>query len=153
MKYRIDYQLTHDIDWFAVVCGIPIHVASNGNILPNEVDSKINRQIQKRLAEIHLDTCDVSVGQEVTNVLGKSGDLDFYLETFVEYASMGFVSIDSHKVLNERGSIDFRPVIVAYPSNRNKLIVPEAIGIHLPILQNEQYKSQFQSQLNLSNLW
>ena len=32
--YRLDYQYTHDIDWFCCVNGCPVHIASNGGHLP-----------------------------------------------------------------------------------------------------------------------
>lgn len=33
--YRLDYQFTHDIDWFCKVNGNPVHLASNGGTLPH----------------------------------------------------------------------------------------------------------------------
>ena len=32
--YHHHYLLSHDINWFALVDGIPVHVASNGGLLP-----------------------------------------------------------------------------------------------------------------------
>lgn len=32
--YRLDYQYTHDIDWFCKINSIPVHLASNGGNLP-----------------------------------------------------------------------------------------------------------------------
>lgn len=32
--YRLNYQYTHDIDWFCRVNEVPVHLASNGGILP-----------------------------------------------------------------------------------------------------------------------
>ena len=32
--YRLNYQYTHDIDWFCRVNELPVHFASNGGILP-----------------------------------------------------------------------------------------------------------------------
>lgn len=32
--YRLDYQFNHDIDWFCLINGAPVHFASNGGILP-----------------------------------------------------------------------------------------------------------------------
>ncbi len=34
--YQHHYLLSHDIDWFALVDGIPVHVASNGGLLPHD---------------------------------------------------------------------------------------------------------------------
>lgn len=33
--YNIQYQYTHDIDWFFLIGNIPIHCASNGGRVPN----------------------------------------------------------------------------------------------------------------------
>lgn len=33
--YRLDYQYTHDIDWFCKINAIPVHLASNGGSLPH----------------------------------------------------------------------------------------------------------------------
>lgn len=33
--YRLDYQYTHDIDWFCKINDIPVHLASNGGNLPH----------------------------------------------------------------------------------------------------------------------
>jgi len=32
--YRLAYQYTHDIDWFCRIKEMPVHLASNGGILP-----------------------------------------------------------------------------------------------------------------------
>lgn len=35
IMYNIQYQYTHDIDWFFMIGDLPIHCASNGGRLPN----------------------------------------------------------------------------------------------------------------------
>ena len=32
--YRLNYQYNHDIDWFCRINGLPVHLASNGGVLP-----------------------------------------------------------------------------------------------------------------------
>lgn len=37
--YSIDYQVTHDIDYFFVLNDFPTHIASNGGVMPNKLGS------------------------------------------------------------------------------------------------------------------
>ena len=37
MKYDINYMITHDIDWFCVINGLYVHVASAGGMLPENM--------------------------------------------------------------------------------------------------------------------
>lgn len=53
MRYRNSYQATHDIDWFCICHGHPVHVASNGGYVPEQIDSSHNYRMQRAVYE-HL---------------------------------------------------------------------------------------------------
>lgn len=106
MKYRRDYQETHDIDWFFRYRGRVYHAASNGGILPDKVDSLNNRKLQERLEEI-------PAGYEVNLSERMLNRQDEDLSSFREYAAKGFISLDRND--------DAREVLryhrVAFPVN------------------------------------
>lgn len=110
MKYRIDYQETHDIDWFFRYKGKLYHAASNGGIIPDVIDSSRNRTIQEMLEEIEY-RFDVELSENVWNYHSQEEDLD----SFRDYASKGFISLD--RTINENfedsGRLQYH--IVAYP--------------------------------------
>ena len=89
MRYRRDYQETHDIDWFFRYKGNVYHAASNGGVLPNVVDSKKNRELQEKIEEIPASF----------QVAFEENHRDYYesyedLSSFEEYAARGFISLD-----------------------------------------------------------
>ena len=48
MKYRIDYEMTHDIDFFFKYKGKYYHAASNGQRLPSFIDSYFSEIVGKK---------------------------------------------------------------------------------------------------------
>lgn len=86
MRYRRDYQETHDIDWFFRYKGKVYHAASNGGLLPDKVDSLKNRTLQEKLEEMP----GVFEVEMVQNLARQDEDLS----SFVEYAEKGFISLD-----------------------------------------------------------
>lgn len=86
MRYRRDYQETHDIDWFFRYKGKVYHAASNGGILPDKVDSLKNRTIQEKLEDV--------VGIYEVELSDRMIQYDGDLSSFREYATKGFVSLD-----------------------------------------------------------
>ena len=149
MRYRVDYQITHDIDWFALYDNIPIHVASNGNIIPKEIDSQTNRTIQQALVEKNIPKTDVVLHHQLIDMLNKTEHPEYYLQSFVEFAGLGFVSIDNHKEFTNEGEFEFRPIIVAYPKLRRNLI--NIKRINLPCLEPAQMPVL--QELDINNLW
>lgn len=49
MRYNKAYQLTRDIDWFFQLNNTPIHVASAGGKLPNQINDRTQLQKQQHL--------------------------------------------------------------------------------------------------------
>ena len=110
MKYRVDYQETHDIDWFFRYKGKIYHAASNGGIIPDVIDSKINRTIQEMVEESDS-RFNVVLSENVWDFHGQDEDLG----SFRDYASKGFISLD--RTINEcfEEKDQFHYHIVAFP--------------------------------------
>ena len=106
MKYRLDYQETHDIDWFFRYNGRVYHAASNGGLLPDKVDSLNNRKLQERLEEIPA-AYEVNLSERIMN------RQDEDLSSFLEYAAKGFISLDRN---DDAGEV-LRYHRVAFPTN------------------------------------
>ena len=86
MRYRRDYQETHDIDWFFRYKGKVYHAASNGGLLPDKVNSQNNRMLQEKIEEMP----GIYEVEMIQNLVRQDEDFS----TFVEYASKGFISLD-----------------------------------------------------------
>lgn len=120
MKYRRDYQATHDIDWFFRYKGRVYHAASNGGMLPDVVDSKKNRELQERL-EVIEGAFQVEFINRNQNFYNQNEDLS----SFEEYAARGFISLDriedddnegnNMRDVQERATTRYR--VVASPVN------------------------------------
>lgn len=105
MRYRLDYQLTHDIDWFFQYNGRVYHAASNGGLLPDKVDSLSNRLLQEKLEDID--------GEYQVRMSDWANQQDEDFTTFREYAAKGFVSLDRNE--DHEGTPGYH--IVAFPAN------------------------------------
>lgn len=108
MKYRKDYQATHDIDWFFQYKGKMYHAASNGGELPKCIDSENNRILQEEIEKLKR-TFGVVMDNDVSRVYKENEDLS----SFREFASKGFISLD--RTVNEDGKRN-RYHKVAYPA-------------------------------------
>ena len=105
MRYRRDYQETHDIDWFFRYKGKVYHAASNGGLLPDKVDSLKNRTLQEKLEEMP----GVFEVEMVQNLARQDEDLS----SFREYAEKGFISLDR----KENGGDKLSYERIAFPVN------------------------------------
>jgi len=155
--YRRDYQERHDIDWFAIYKGIPVHVASNGGLLPRQIKKNRNKQMQSMLALGELSEREVRVNEgwiselqrrrrEDASGTGIEFNNDTYLQSFLEFASKGFVSIDNAIINDEQ-----QYVVVAYPQDRTELLKTEEnfLGeLRLPEIPDEALQN-----INIENLW
>lgn len=124
-SYRIDYQRTHDIDWFCMIDSVPVHIASNGGLIPPDILARENFAVQ---TEVYNMPCifsedDVVVREEYIRARAFSNNRNFskdayrsYVKSFVDMARKGFVSLDRIDVGEpvER-SEDERYIVVAYP--------------------------------------
>ena len=87
MRYRRDYQETHDIDWFFRYKGKVYHAASNGGMLPDKVDSLKNRMLQEKIEEMQ--------GVYKVEMTENSASQGEDMSSFSDYAKKGFISLES----------------------------------------------------------
>lgn len=125
MRYRRDYQETHDIDWFFRYKGKVYHAASNGGLLPDKVDSLKNRTLQEKLEEIP----GVFEVEMVQNLARQDEDLS----SFREYAEKGFISLDR----KENDGDKLRYERIAFPVN-NQMFSNEDLLKLMPSLSDNE---------------
>lgn len=125
MKYRRDYQETHDIDWFFRYKGKIYHAASNGGLLPDKVDSLKNRTLQEKLEEMP----GLFEVEMVQNLARQDEDLS----SFREYAAKGFISIDRKEVYGEKLSYKR----IAFPANGEAFGNDELLRL-MPLLNDNE---------------
>lgn len=89
-RYRKDYQITHDIDWFFIYKGKVYHAASNGGLLPDAVYRENNRKLQVEIEKMEA-TYEIKWSPNLSEFYDV-GEED--LGSFEEYAKKGFVSLD-----------------------------------------------------------
>lgn len=89
-RYRKDYQITHDIDWFFIYKGKVYHAASNGGLLPDAVYREKNRKLQVEIEKMEA-TYEIKWSPNLSEFYDV-GEED--LGSFEEYAKKGFVSLD-----------------------------------------------------------
>ena len=125
MRYRRDYQETHDIDWFFRYKGKVYHAASNGGLLPDKVDSLKNRTLQEKLEEMP-GAFEVEMVQNLTRQ-------DEDLSSFREYAKKGFISLDR----KENDGDKLRYERIAFPVN-NQMFSNEDLLKLMPSLNDNE---------------
>lgn len=118
--YEIDYQRTHDIDWFFKYNGKYYHVASNAGSVPDFILESDNQTLQKEIRSKTNYRSKIVVNEQYRHL---------NLESFEFYASWGFVSIDR---LNHNSFENQNYIVIAKPcekgvnkSNLEKLAIPE----------------------------
>lgn len=125
MRYRRDYQETHDIDWFFRYKGKVYHAASNGGQLPDIVDSLKNRTLQEKLEEIP--------GMYVVEMADNLVRQDEDLTSFTEYAAKGFISLDRSEDNGEKPHYHR----VAFPVNGEAFGNEELLRL-MPLLNDNE---------------
>jgi hypothetical protein len=125
MRYRRDYQETHDIDWFFRYKGKVYHAASNGGLLPDKVDSLKNRTLQEKFEEMP----GVYEVEMVQNLARQDEDLS----SFREYAEKGFISLDR----KENGGDKLSYERIAFPIN-NQMFNNEDLLKLMPSLNDNE---------------
>lgn len=102
MKYTEEYLRSRDIDWFCVINGIYVHIASAGGLLPVEIN---DREILRNNQRIVYGLDDIFTEEEIEvnrtflsarfgNQDGGNQKTEYYLESFLQMARKGFVSLD-----------------------------------------------------------
>lgn len=111
--YAEEFQLSHDIDWFASVNGCMIHAASNCSVIPRGADDRETIQTIRNYIASHLNNderqeVDINEGyvryrfQQSIEFGVENTDAGFalfrtnYIASFLEMAELGFFSFDRH---------------------------------------------------------
>lgn len=108
MKYPDAYLLTRDIDWFFKLNGKAIHVASAGGKLPQSIkDRNKLREIQYKVSTLK----DINTSEEIhknkklfESYSNDSLVMDDYLQSFIEMAKKGFISVDRTNIADPNDS-------------------------------------------------
>ena len=127
MRYRRDYQETHDIDWFFRHKGRVYHAASNGGILPDKVDSLKNRTLQEKIKEI--------AGGFAVSMAENLSRQDKDLSSFVEYASKGFISLDRREEDADGEKAHYKRI--AFPANDDSFNNEDLLSL-MPVLNDSE---------------
>lgn len=101
MKYDVQYMLSKDIDWFCMINGYYVHIASAGAVLPDIINNREElREIQKavyRLPDIYRDDELTNNERAIADLQGYMNNPHFredYLRSFKAMARKGFISLD-----------------------------------------------------------
>lgn len=130
-------MLTHDIDWFCIVNGIYVHLASAGGILPLSFRNRdILRELQHNVAvapylfaEEDVIDNDAFINQRFSsNPKGRKS----YVVSFRDMARKGFISMDRTNLLEPN---DNRYHIVCMPK---KLDERSLQGLGIPVIPIEE---------------
>lgn len=102
-EYTSEYLQSHDIDWFYVVNGIPIHFASAGGIIPSKANDRKNlRWVQRKVNKLPdiLDAKDIQINPNLDEQFHDKKALNEYLCSFLNMAKKGFVSYDRKDIMD-----------------------------------------------------
>lgn len=138
-QFSLDYQLSHDIDWFARIGGISIHAMSFGGKLPDKLDRDWNTENLLATYRIepfihHIFYNDNYISQRLSildNSPNTDGKRERYLRHFKEMASRGFWSFDRdlnelnvyHLIARPVEDYDFLNTIINLPRLDEKVSV------------------------------
>jgi hypothetical protein len=111
MKYSESYLETHDIDWFCLVNGIPVHFASAGGLLPDWANDREKlRSVQRHVNLLPnvIELEDIRVNESLGEHLNLTDEqLKDYLQSFISMAQKGFISYDKADISNP-GNMNYR---------------------------------------------
>ena len=128
MKYNTNYMLTHDIDWFCIINGLYVHVASAGGIIPEAMrDRDELRQLQHNVsnAPYLFSENEIVYNERFLNshfIEGKARE--DYVHSFRDMARKGFVSMDRTDWINPESN-DYH--VVCCPNRNLRPIIPEGV--------------------------
>lgn len=119
MKYDSNYLQNHDIDWFCMINGLYIHVASAGGKLPeivNDRDNLRNLQHNVFMANDIFTDDDILVNANYLNHRFNNDQekINNYLPSFLAMAKKGFISLDRTDLNNIESA---RYHVVCMPNN------------------------------------
>lgn len=136
MIYDLNYMLNHDIDWFCIINGVYVHVASAGGIIPESMrDRDELRKLQHNVSvapDIFADE-DIEYNEQfLNNHFPEAKERADYVRSFREMARKGFVSMDRTNWTNPDSNIYHvvcRPKRNVVPINQNDehILIPYQI--------------------------
>ena len=123
MKYEDDYIYSRDIDWFCVINGLFVHVASAGGMLPDAVNDRDKlREIQRTVffapnlySEKQINLNKQFLDERFGNDEKEKKE---YLESFMAMSRKGFISVDRTHIADKSSNIYH---IVCMPPNDGNL--------------------------------
>ena len=128
MKYNTNYLRTHDIDWFCIINGLYVHVASAGGIIPEALrDREELRQLQHIVsnAPFLFSENEIVYNERFLNSRFHDGESrEDYVRSFRDMARKGFVSMDRTDWINPQSN-DYH--VVCCPNRNLKPIIPEGV--------------------------
>lgn len=125
-QYTEAYMNTRDIDWFGIVNGRYIHVASCGGLLPSEInDESYLRDLQYEVAmldDIHnedgsivaVSHNDQYLQQRFSAYENRGEAIELYKNSFDSFARKGFWSFDKENI---NDSEDFHYRLISWPND------------------------------------
>ena len=130
-------MLTRDIDWFCIVNGIYVHLASAGGILPMSFrnrDTLRTLQHNVAMAPYLFEEEDVVDNEAFLNqrFADNRKGRESYVVSFREMARKGFVSMDR---TNLTDPYDNRYHIVCMPRNMDERSLQE---LEIPVISNDE---------------
>lgn len=109
MKYDLNYMLTHDIDWFCVINGLYVHVASAGGIIPEDLrDRDELRLLQHNVSKAPylFSENEIVYNEAFLNSHFPDGKArEDYVRSFRDMARKGFISMDRTNWTNPESNI------------------------------------------------
>ena len=136
--YREDYSLSHDIDYFFRVDDMPVHVASNGGIIPSFIFREVNYEIQSAVYDMKEHLYVEPVVMSYSNYLEEYGinrDIfDTYVDSFKTMAKKGFYSLDRIDAMYNPYSMNI--LTVCWPSVKNSSLEQTGMINMLPDLRD-----------------
>ena len=129
MKLPNIYVESRDIDWFAIINGKYIHVASAGGHLPKQINNR--KKLRDEQAAVHklpfiYERDEIIVNEELLRKEKHIEDMEAYLESFVCMATKGFISFDRTNIVDHTDSMYH---IVCYPQDMKTRVLH--IGLDL----------------------
>ena len=141
MKYSDIYLVNHDVDWFSLVNGVYIHVASAGGVIPDFV----NDDEQLRIVQHQVEMLPFIYGEDeiefndvaIQNVLGDNNSRArlSYIESFKVMAQKGFFSYDRTNIgepLDNRYHLVCRPL---HPDQQPQVLNLPVFDTEISILE------------------
>lgn len=148
MDYNDKYMLTHDIDWFCVIDGMYVHLASAGGLLPNGFRNKEKLRMQQYCVAntpFVFEKDEIRYNEDFLNQRFKDNPKgkESYIVTFREMAQKGFVSMDR---TNLTDLFDNHYHLVCYPRKPDRQVLAK---IEIPVLNSDENFMLDMSQLRL----